>query len=129
MPDPNPAAEPAGETTGDFIAATTDAPPPAVDDAKQPAAVVEVEAAIAAAGAADPESAADAPKAGWMYRPLVGSKYYYASPLVQLIIVAFVCFLCPGMFNALNGLGGGGQVDQTAADNANTALYTTFAIF
>ncbi|KAI9341765.1 major facilitator superfamily domain-containing protein [Zopfochytrium polystomum] len=67
-----------------------------------------------------------------MYRPFLvtgGARYYYASPLVQLVIVAFVCFLCPGMFNALNGLGGGGQVDQTAADNANTALYTMFAVF
>ena len=33
------------------------------------------------------------------------------------------------MFNALAGLGGGGQENPTAANNANTALYTTFAIF
>lgn len=33
------------------------------------------------------------------------------------------------MFNALSGMGGGGQVDPTAANNANTALYTSFAIF
>ncbi|KAK6129362.1 hypothetical protein DH2020_036878 [Rehmannia glutinosa] len=33
------------------------------------------------------------------------------------------------MFNALSGMGGGGQVDPTAANNANTALYTTFAVF
>jgi MFS family permease len=33
------------------------------------------------------------------------------------------------MFNALSGMGGGGQVDHTAANNANTALYTTFAVF
>lgn len=33
------------------------------------------------------------------------------------------------MFNALSGMGGGGQVDKTAANNANTALYTTFAVF
>ncbi|KAF5947445.1 hypothetical protein HYC85_013402 [Camellia sinensis] len=26
-------------------------------------------------------------------------------------------------------MGGGGQVDPTAANNANTALYTTFAVF
>ena len=26
---------------------------------------------------------------------------HYASPATQLVIVAFVCFLCPGMFNAL----------------------------
>ncbi|VAH40561.1 unnamed protein product [Triticum turgidum subsp. durum] len=33
------------------------------------------------------------------------------------------------MFNALSGLGGGGQFDHTTADNANTALYACFAVF
>jgi len=32
-----------------------------------------------------------------------------------------------GLFNALNGLGAGGQVDATTGANANTALYATFA--
>ena len=32
------------------------------------------------------------------------------------------------MFNALTGMGGGGQVDVSTADEANTALYSTFAI-
>jgi Ion channel regulatory protein UNC-93 len=32
------------------------------------------------------------------------------------------------MFNALSGMGGGGQLDPTAASNANTALYAAFAI-
>lgn len=36
---------------------------------------------------------------------------WYASPRIQLGMVAFVCFMCPGMFNALNGMGGGGRVD------------------
>jgi len=53
---------------------------------------------------------------------------FYASPPVQLGIVAVVCFLCPGMFNALTGMGGGGNVDPHAADSANTALYSTFAV-
>ncbi len=43
-------------------------------------------------------------------------------------MVAFVCFLCPGMFNALNGLGGGGLLSTTASDDANTALYSTFSL-
>ena len=34
-----------------------------------------------------------------------------------------------GMFNALNGLGGGGQLTAVAGDDANTALYSTFAVF
>ena len=49
---------------------------------------------------------------GWKYKQFkVGpwSTPYYASPRVQLVIVAFVCFMCPGMFNALTGMGGGGM--------------------
>lgn len=57
------------------------------------------------------------------------SKIRYNSPLFQVILIGLVCFCCPGMFNALSGMGGGGQVDHTAANNANTALYTTFAVF
>lgn len=33
------------------------------------------------------------------------------------------------MFNALGGLGGGGQVDPTTADNTNVILYSVFAVF
>ncbi|EMC92678.1 hypothetical protein BAUCODRAFT_37580 [Baudoinia panamericana UAMH 10762] len=68
---------------------------------------------------------------GWMYRsPKIGSIKlpWYASPESQLILVAFVCFLCPGMFNAVNGLGGGGQVDAHASNDSNTALYATFSV-
>uniref|UniRef100_A0A6N2LP24 Major facilitator superfamily (MFS) profile domain-containing protein n=1 Tax=Salix viminalis TaxID=40686 RepID=A0A6N2LP24_SALVM len=57
------------------------------------------------------------------------SRFRYNSPLVQVTLIGLVCFCCPGMFNALSGMGGGGQVNPTAANNANTALYTTFAIF
>ena len=32
-----------------------------------------------------------------------------------------------GLFNALNGLGAGGQVDSTTSANSNAALYATFA--
>ncbi|PQE29176.1 DUF895 domain membrane protein [Rutstroemia sp. NJR-2017a BBW] len=69
---------------------------------------------------------------GWKYkqRKLLGFTFpWYASPSVQLTMVAFVCFLCPGMFNALGGLGGGGKQDATLADDMNTALYSTFAVF
>lgn len=67
----------------------------------------------------------------WKYKRLtiLGRKLpWFASPPVQLIIVSFVCFMCPGMFNALNGMGGGGQLDPTANNRANTALYSTFAV-
>ncbi|KAJ2331442.1 hypothetical protein GGH91_006417, partial [Coemansia sp. RSA 2671] len=53
----------------------------------------------------------------------------YHSPLAQVLLISAVCFLCPGMFNALNGLGGAGQLDPHTANNANSALYVTFCIF
>lgn len=49
---------------------------------------------------------------------------WYASPKFQLGMVAFVCFMCPGMFNALSGLGGGGKQDATLADNMVSDQYT-----
>ena len=68
---------------------------------------------------------------GWKYRTWQLGPIHipaYASPPFQLTLVAFVCFLCPGMFNALNGLGGGGLFDAKTADNANVAVYSTFAV-
>lgn len=87
---------------------------------------------------------------GWMYKELSIGRWscWYASPPFQLGLVAFVCFLCPGMFNALSGMGGGGRAANhlRLADkmvNAftyialfgvcadpfqNTALYSTFAV-
>ncbi|KAB2056565.1 hypothetical protein ERO13_A11G102900v2 [Gossypium hirsutum] len=59
----------------------------------------------------------------------VTSPFGYNSPLVQVSLIGLVCFCCPGMFNALTGMGGGGQVNPDASNNANTALYTTFSIF
>jgi hypothetical protein len=80
-----------------------------------------------------PEVTPDTPQArpaGWMYKGFkIGkSELWYASPKAQLLLVAFICFLCPGMFNALTGLGGGGQVDPGPQAKANTALYSTFAV-
>ncbi|KAJ0765029.1 putative Ion channel regulatory protein, UNC-93 [Helianthus annuus] len=57
------------------------------------------------------------------------SVFRFNSPLIQVILIGLVCFCCPGMFNALSGMGGGGQLDHNVVNNANTALYTTFAIF
>lgn len=57
---------------------------------------------------------------GWKYRSarIAGKSLpWYASPKTQLGFVAFVCFLCPGMFNALSGLGGGGKTTNTVADD------------
>ncbi|CAE6451316.1 unnamed protein product [Rhizoctonia solani] len=51
----------------------------------------------------------------------------YRSTLTQVIMLGFVCFMGPGLFNALNGLGGGGRVDPQTSANGNVALYSTFA--
>ncbi|EFE37520.1 DUF895 domain membrane protein [Trichophyton verrucosum HKI 0517] len=67
----------------------------------------------------------------WMYRQLKIGRFYtpwFASPVAQLILVSLVCFLCPGMFNAVSGLGAGGLVNPQDIDKANVALYSTFAV-
>jgi len=56
-------------------------------------------------------------------------KFKFSSAQIQNILIGIVCFACPGMFNALTGMGGGGQVDTSIAADANTALYTTFSVF
>lgn len=56
-----------------------------------------------------------------------GIRGLYSHPITQVALLGFVCFMCPGLYNALNGLGGGGQLDNTTASNANSAHYATFA--
>lgn len=51
----------------------------------------------------------------------------YDSSMTQVCILGMVCFLGPGMFNALGGMGGGGLADPSAAVKANIALYSVFA--
>ncbi|KAI0369867.1 MFS general substrate transporter [Pilatotrama ljubarskyi] len=57
-----------------------------------------------------------------------GFKGVYYNPVVQVYFLGFVCFMGPGLFNALTGLGGGGRLDATTNSNANSALYATFAV-
>ncbi|KAJ6145230.1 UNC93-like protein [Penicillium chermesinum] len=68
----------------------------------------------------------------WMYKPIVRigrwEAPWFASPEMQLVLVSFVCFLCPGMYNAVSGLGGGGQINPIDVNNSQTALYSTFAV-
>lgn len=58
-----------------------------------------------------------------------GLKGLWMNTHTQVVMLGFVCFMCPGLFNALQGLGGGGQVNATTSANANSALYATFAFF
>jgi MFS family permease len=57
------------------------------------------------------------------------SNWRYSSPMTQIVVLGLVCFCCPGMFNAINGLGAVGKTggDTQVTDNANTALSVTFA--
>ncbi|KAF4464683.1 DUF895 domain membrane [Fusarium albosuccineum] len=103
------------------------------DSQHAPAPKAEAQHNISTDAGLNPETGgtADLPH-GWKYRRfnLFGRDFpWFASPKIQLGMVAFVCFLCPGMFNALSGLGGGGRTDPTLANNMNTALYSTFAVF
>lgn len=58
-----------------------------------------------------------------------GVRGFYYNPTVQVVMLGFVCFMCPGLFNSLQGLGGGGQLNEGTSANANSALYSTFAFF
>lgn len=68
------------------------------------------------------------PNEAGVYRRPAGFKGVYAHPVTQVVMLGLVCFMCPGLFNALNGLGAGGQVDSETSANANAALYATFAV-
>ncbi|TFY82247.1 hypothetical protein EWM64_g1768 [Hericium alpestre] len=58
-----------------------------------------------------------------------GLKGLYYNPYTQVVLLGFVCFMCPGSFNALTGLGGGGRIDASTSANANSAHYALFAAF
>jgi hypothetical protein len=62
------------------------------------------------------------------YAPQISPKSIFYHPRTQVVLLGFVCFMCPGLFNALNGLGAGGQVNSTTSANANSTLYATFAL-
>lgn len=47
---------------------------------------------------------------------------------VQVVIVGVLALLGPGLFNALNGLGGAGSSDPRVAAMANGCLYCMFAV-
>lgn len=54
------------------------------------------------------------------------SPFRYRSPLVQVFISSLAAFGCPGMFNALTGIGAGG-IDQSTSDKGQIALQSVFA--
>ncbi|CEJ57892.1 hypothetical protein PMG11_06569 [Penicillium brasilianum] len=52
----------------------------------------------------------------------------YNSPFWQIVIVSFVAFGCPGMYNALSGIGGAGQLDTTTSAKGHIALASVSAV-
>jgi MFS family permease len=48
-------------------------------------------------------------------------------PWFQIILISFIAFCNPGMYNALTGMGGSGQVDSTVSANANVATHAATA--
>ncbi|RHZ15595.1 hypothetical protein DYB31_015782, partial [Aphanomyces astaci] len=50
------------------------------------------------------------------------------SALTQVLLVSFVCFTCPGLFNALGSIAAG-VADETISYNATSLLYAFFALF
>ena len=65
----------------------------------------------------------------WMYKKIFGFIPGYATPEFQVVYVAFVCFMCPGMYNAVSGLGAGGGMDPYDVNRSSIGLYATFSIF
>jgi hypothetical protein len=47
---------------------------------------------------------------------------FYNDSMTQVALIGMSCFLCPGMFNALSGIGGGGQLNVQVSSRANSAL-------
>ncbi|KAF7355033.1 hypothetical protein MSAN_01418800 [Mycena sanguinolenta] len=54
---------------------------------------------------------------------------FYTHPQTQIAMVGFICFMCPGLFNALSVYRTSNLVPGPfSAANANVALYSTFAV-
>lgn len=51
----------------------------------------------------------------------------YREPWFQICLVSFISFCNPGMYNALSGMGGSGQVNSTISANATVATHACTA--
>lgn len=59
----------------------------------------------------------------------VGRKFSLYNGYWQVVLIGIVAFACPGMFNALTGMGGAGAADPQVSSFTNFCLYFSFAIF
>lgn len=67
-------------------------------------------------------------ESGKWYDQPIGPFPAYLRLVVQVVLLSFVLFLCPGCFNAITGIGGSGISDPVVADHQNIALYCTFLV-
>jgi hypothetical protein len=58
---------------------------------------------------------------------MTGWKRVLYNPWAQLLLISFICFCDPGMYNSISGIGGSGQLDPTVAANATVALLASTA--
>ncbi len=62
----------------------------------------------------------------WKFGPI--DLGYYASPRFQLTLVSIICFLLPGAYNAMSGLGAAGQSNTFYFDLSQAGLYAAFSV-
>ena len=62
-----------------------------------------------------------------LVQPQSRLRSFLGDPWTQIIIVSLISFCNPGMYNALTGMGGSGQVNQTVAANSNVATHACTA--
>jgi hypothetical protein len=68
----------------------------------------------------------------WRYKPLNLGFFTipaFTSPTFQLSVATMICLLNPGLFNALAGIGAGGELDAKVYDNSQVILYSVSALF
>eukprot|EP01053_Blabericola_migrator_P009786 Blabericola_migrator_1__9785@NODE_536_length_7757_cov_263_784395_g64_i2_p3_GENE_NODE_536_length_7757_cov_263_784395_g64_i2NODE_536_length_7757_cov_263_784395_g64_i2_p3_ORF_typecomplete_len461_score53_10UNC93/PF05978_16/1_5e28UNC93/PF05978_16/2_2e03UNC93/PF05978_16/2_5e02MFS_1/PF07690_16/1_2e18MFS_1/PF07690_16/3_2PUCC/PF03209_15/1_5e03PUCC/PF03209_15/1_1e05PUCC/PF03209_15/4_3e02Cytochrom_B561/PF03188_16/0_25Cytochrom_B561/PF03188_16/4_8Sugar_tr/PF00083_24/0_0054DUF3099/PF11298_8/1_9e03DUF3099/PF1 len=53
----------------------------------------------------------------------------FSDAFIQILLVGGIAFCCPGLFNALNGLGKAGGKNADSGNLANATLYACFAVF
>ncbi|CDK25299.1 unnamed protein product [Kuraishia capsulata CBS 1993] len=84
---------------------------------------------IGAAGLTDTISMRDDPDREEPRLEAEKSNYFkfVHDPWVQIFLISFISFCNPGMYNALTGMGGSGQVDGTVAANSNVATHACTA--
>ncbi|EGV63560.1 hypothetical protein PSN45_004572 [Yamadazyma tenuis] len=61
----------------------------------------------------------------WYDKKIVSFLPAYSESMVQIVMLAFTCFMLPGMYNALSGVGGAG-ISLSVSNNSSVSLYSTF---